>query len=97
MPFRLVDTLAELDGTEQYHLAMAITDAMCVTAAVVATKATAGKVIAPHVGMLNELEQLREDVLIQSARITVPFRQAQAMIATVLFRRRHPVRVPGTR
>jgi hypothetical protein len=96
MTASLQEDLASLTGEEIYHLVSELGRAAAAAQTALDAprpgKAAAGDLTA----LWAELTELQLIALAQVARITVPIREAAAIIYRAVYSRHHPVRVPGT-
>lgn len=90
------DQLSELNGEQLYNLAAEMANARERAACAMALAEIDDERQPGLLGLYGELCEVFHDVGIQQARITVPLRQAQAIIWRAVFARNHPVPVSGT-
>jgi hypothetical protein len=96
MTASLQDDLAYLTGEEVYHLVNELI--RCEVSALDAmARPASGKTPAGDLSALwLEFVELRCIATAQIARITIPLREAAALVYRARYSRHHPVRVPGT-
>lgn len=92
----LTEALAELTGEELYHLITALVEAEGVSGTALGKAIREGADLGPPLGLFEWMTEARIDALSQLGRITVPIREAQAIIWRAVYARNHPVRVAGT-
>lgn len=92
----LTEALAELTGEELFNLLGHLIDAEQAATLAAHSAPERHADIGQAIGLMDWLTDARIDALSQLGRITVPIREAQAIIWRAVYSRNHPVRVPGT-
>lgn len=96
MTASLQDDLAGLTGEEIYHLVNELDKAIGQADNARRAHNACDLGACPATDMVIEFLSCKLDALAQFARITIPIREAAAIIYRVRYSRNHPVRVPGT-
>jgi len=93
MPSKLLDDLSALTGEDLYHLINMLDRHQIRVVEKVTCQLVKGEDSTKLGGLLLDLMDLRQDALMQIARIPLPLRDAQAIIQRHRFLRRGPVPV----
>jgi hypothetical protein len=92
----LQDDLADLTGEQLYHLIIELGRGQAEAMDAMMNPAPGRIPNGSLAGLWTDLADAELIALAQIARITVPIREATAIIWRAVYSRHHPVRVPGT-
>jgi len=96
MTVSLQDDLADLTGEEVFHLISALDRCLAQIEAAPRHRALGEDDVQSMNRLWLDVNDCYQIALAQIARITIPIREAAALIYRARYSRNHPVRVPGT-